>query len=59
MIRYWSYGAKNFRPPAAQSHVRPLEAEYRELLELRERVRQAEAVATKRVGSRCKPKLRD
>jgi hypothetical protein len=59
MIRYWSYGAKNFRLPSAQSHVRPLEVEYRELLELRERVREAEAVAAKRVRSRCKSKLKD
>jgi hypothetical protein len=45
MIRYSSYGAKNFRPPSVQTYLKPLEEQYRELLELRERVRKAEAAA--------------
>ena len=45
MIRYSSYGATNCRTPGAQIHLDPLEAEYRKLLELRERVRKAEAAA--------------
>lgn len=43
MIRYSSYAATNYRPPSAQVYLDPLEAEYRKLLELRERVKQAEA----------------
>ena len=43
MIRYSSYGATNYRMPSAQTYLDPLEAEYQELLELRERVREAEA----------------
>ncbi len=43
MIRYSSYGATNYRMPSAQTYLDPLEAEYRELLELRERVKEAEA----------------
>ena len=39
----------NYRGPAAQLSYRdPLEAEYRQLIELRKRVRQAEAAASKR-----------
>jgi hypothetical protein len=48
MIRYSAYGATNYRmkPSAALSELRrSLEIEYRELLELRERVREAEAAA--------------
>jgi len=49
MIRYSSYGSSNYRASAAQFSYRdPLEAEYRQLIELRERVRKAEAGASKR-----------
>ncbi len=48
MIRYSSYGSTNNKtPPKAQNYLDPLEAEYRKLLELRERVRKAEAAACK------------
>jgi hypothetical protein len=43
MIRYSSYGASNYRILSAQIYLDPLETEYRKLLELRERVRKAEA----------------
>jgi hypothetical protein len=42
MIRYSSYGATIFRPPSAPTDLDPLKAKYRELLELRERVKAAE-----------------
>ena len=45
MIRYSSYGATNLRPPSVRTYLGPLEVEYRELVELRERVRRAEAAA--------------
>jgi len=45
MIRYSSYSTTNFRPTSAQTYLDPLEVQYRELLELRERVRKAEAAA--------------
>jgi hypothetical protein len=48
MIRYSAYGGTNYRmkPSAALSELRrSLEVEYRDLLELRERVREAEAAA--------------
>lgn len=45
MIRYSSYGATNLRPPIVQTYLDPLEVEYRELVQLRERVRKAEAIA--------------
>jgi hypothetical protein len=48
MIRYPSYSATNFRPTSAQTYLDPLEVQYRELLELRERVRMAEAAAAQR-----------
>ena len=42
MIRYSSYGATNFQSLSAPTDLDPLKAEYRKLLELRERVRAAE-----------------
>jgi len=48
MIRYSSYSATNFRPTSAQTYLDPLEVQYRELLELRERVRKAEAAAQRK-----------
>ena len=48
MIRYSSYSTTNFRPTSAQTYLEPLEVQYRELLELRERVRKAEAVAQRK-----------
>jgi hypothetical protein len=48
MIRYSSYGATNFRSTSAQTYLDPLEVQYRELLELRERVREAEAAAQRK-----------
>ena len=50
MIRYSSYSATNFRPTSAQT-LDSLEVQYRELLELRERVRKAEAAAQRRGSS--------
>ena len=52
MIRYSSYAATNFRIPTTQIiYLDRLEAEYRGLLELRERVKKAEAVAAQRMRS--------
>jgi hypothetical protein len=52
MIRYSSYGATNYRAQNSRfSYLEPLEADYRELLELRERVKNAEA-ASKRLRSK-------
>jgi hypothetical protein len=49
MIRYSSYGATNFRAPSEQNnHPDLLEEQYSELLELRERVKKAEAAAVQR-----------
>jgi hypothetical protein len=49
MIRYSSYGATNFRLSSAQIiYQNPLAEQHRELLELRERVRRAEATAAQR-----------
>jgi hypothetical protein len=48
MIRYSSYGATNYRSPSAPTDLDPLKAEYRKLLELRERVRVAEEAAAQR-----------
>jgi hypothetical protein len=47
MIRYSSYGGTNYRtnPSAPAKLPCALEIEYRELLDLRERVRMAEATA--------------
>ncbi len=47
MIRYSSYGGTNYgtNPSAPTKLPRSLEIEYRELLDLRERVRMAEAAA--------------
>lgn len=46
MIRYSSYGSTNHRAPSSQIiYLDPLEADYHELQELRERVRKAEAAA--------------
>lgn len=47
MIRYSSYASANYRVPRAQTPPDPLEAEYRQLKELRERVRKAEAAAAR------------
>jgi hypothetical protein len=52
MIRYSSYGATNFRPPGVQTYLDPLKMEYRELVELRERVRNAEAAAQRTAKGR-------
>ncbi|OSJ19206.1 hypothetical protein BST63_03595 [Bradyrhizobium canariense] len=49
----------NYRGPAAQLSYRdPLEAEYRQLIELRERVRQAEAAASKRFTIATRKRIR-
>ncbi|MET4040281.1 hypothetical protein ABIC03_001966 [Bradyrhizobium sp. RT6a] len=57
MIRYSSYGSSNYRAPAKQFPYRdPLEAEYFQLIELRERVRKAEAAASKRLTVATKKK---
>ena len=58
MIRYSSYGATNFRPPSAPTDLDPLKAEYRGLLELRERVRAAEEAAAQRATFRKPGKRR-
>ena len=69
MIRYSSYGSANYRAPVAQqdshlvpveqiSYRDPLEVEYRELLDLRERVRKAEAEASKRRAAAVLPAAR-
>jgi hypothetical protein len=49
MIRYSSYSSTNYRTKsnALTSLLRSLEAEYHELQDLRERVRKAEAAATR------------
>jgi hypothetical protein len=52
MIRYSSYGSINYRTPSERTYLDPLAAEYRELQELRERVKKAEAAAAQRVKSR-------
>jgi hypothetical protein len=51
MIRYSSYGYINRR----EKPLDPLEVQYRELLQLRERVREAEAALVKRAkpGRAC------
>jgi hypothetical protein len=49
MIRYSSYGSTNYRTPSERAYLDPLAAEYRELQELRERVKRAEAAAEQRV----------
>lgn len=48
MIRYSSYGSINRQTPSRRIYLEPLEAQYRALEELRERVRKAEAVAERR-----------
>jgi len=50
MIRYSSYGGTNYRTKSnvLTSSLRSLETEYRELQELRARVREAEVAATRR-----------
>ncbi len=49
MIRYSSYACTNGRTPSAQIVYRdPLEADYRELQELRQRVGKLEAAAKRR-----------
>jgi hypothetical protein len=53
MIRYSSYGSTNNRAPSERTyHLETLAAEYRELQELRERVKKAEAAAAQRLKSR-------
>jgi hypothetical protein len=56
MIRYSSYGCRNNReaPSKRADLIEPLEAEYRKLQELRERVRKAEAAAAQRTDRRSK-----
>jgi hypothetical protein len=49
MMRYSTYGSTNHRTPSPQIiYLDSLEAEYRELQELRERVGKAEAAAALR-----------
>jgi hypothetical protein len=52
MIRYSSYGSRNYRTPSERTYPDPLAAEYRELQELRERVNRAKAAASQRLKSR-------
>ena len=56
MIRYSSYRCTNYRknPIEKTDWLDPLKKEYGELLELRERVKQAEAAAAKRITTQCK-----
>jgi hypothetical protein len=56
MIRYSSYGSTNYRKPSERAYLDPLAAKYRELQELRERVRKAETAAAKGLKSRVKRK---
>jgi hypothetical protein len=60
MIRYSSYSSTNYRTRsnALTSLLRSLETEYHELQDLRERVRKAEAAAT-RLGPRDKAHLQN
>jgi hypothetical protein len=59
MIRYSSYGNSNYRAPAAQfSYRNPLEADYGQLIELRKRVRKAEAAASKRFTIATRKRIR-
>jgi hypothetical protein len=59
MIRYSSYGSTNSRRPRIQIvHLDRLEVEYRELQELRERVRKAEVAAALRKRPIPDPKHR-
>ena len=69
MIRYSSYGSANYREPVAQKTYNrapvsqvfyrdPIEVEYRELLDLRERVRKAEAETSKRRAVAVLPSAR-
>ena len=57
MIKYSSYGcANNQQRPSEETNLfNTLEEEYRELQELRERVRKAEAAAAKHVRRRGRP----
>jgi hypothetical protein len=48
MIKYSSYDSTNYRKPGSLTDLNSLEAAYSELLELRERVRKAEAAAAMR-----------
>jgi len=57
MIRYSSYGSTNYRTPGSLADPDPLRAAYRELLELRERVRNADAAAARRRGLRDADRL--
>jgi hypothetical protein len=48
MIRYSSYGGTNRRTPNEGTYLDPLAVQYRELQELRERVKKAEAAEVAR-----------
>ena len=48
MIRYSSYGSTNYRASSERPYLEALAAEYRELQELRERVKKAEAAEVAR-----------
>ena len=56
MARSSTYRSTNYRTnlSAPTRLLSPIETEYRELLDLRERVRKAEAAAAKRLGLRDK-----
>jgi hypothetical protein len=56
MIRYSSYGNSNYRAPVLLS--RPAGSPCRQLIELRERVRQAEAAASKRFTIATRKRIR-
>jgi hypothetical protein len=58
MIRYSSYASTNYRTPSERTHLDPLAAEYRELQELRERVKRAEAAAAQRLNGGSKSPAR-
>lgn len=47
MIRYSAYGSSNYRTRLSLPDPDPLKTAYCELLELRERVRRAEAIAAR------------
>jgi hypothetical protein len=59
MIRYSSYSRTNYRtnPNERTKLLRSFETEYRELLDLRERVRKAEAAAAMRLRAKKKKRL--
>jgi hypothetical protein len=61
MIRYSAYRGTNYRTnsSASTNFLHSLETEYRELQDLRERVRKAEAAAAKRLGLRGRGHLQN